>query len=220
MKREWNLWWRVITRVNATQQPPAPESQPELPGMAAQFAAVGVESLPLGVAALSRRQRTWLLEYLRTGNATEAARRADYSSPESDGAKVRKSAGVAACLAQAGVQVAKSVDQLVMRSSERSRSLHAIVKEEMEKPADLRNEARIQRFTRLAQFEDSLLGSLLGKISGVHVTGDVKHSHQHVGEVALTVPESALPVLARIRREVVESQVAADARAMTMGGRS
>lgn len=170
--------------------------------MAAQFSAVGVDSLPLGVAALTRKQRVWLLEFLRTGNGTEAARLAGYSSPESDGSKVRRHAGVQACLAHAGIQVAKSVDQLIVRASERSRAAHALFLEELNKPEGERSAERLGRYQARADRTDMLLGSLLGKIAGVHVSGDVKHSHQHAGEVALTVPESALPVLAQMRRDV------------------
>lgn len=195
----------MSTAATIDAAPPAvPDAEPLLPGLAEEFKAVGVDSLPLGVAKLSVRQRVWFLEYLRTGNATEAARRAGYSAPVSNGSKVLKTAVVAQCLAQAGMQVAKSADQLVLRASERSRALHALVKAEMEKPEGKRNLAKIDKLGGLAVRTDTLLGSLLGKIAGVHVSGEVNHSHKHTGEVALTVPETALPVLAQLRRDVQE----------------
>jgi hypothetical protein len=179
--------------------------EPILPGLAESFASVGVDALPLGVARLSRRERIFLLEYLRTGTATEAARRAGYSMPESNASKLLKNNGIAACLAQAGVEVAKNVDQLVMRASERSRVLHTMFRAEVEKSEEQRDEKRICQLAGIADRADMLLGSLLGKIGGMHVSGGVHHTHSHRGEIDLTVPAAALPVLAQMRRDEVTS---------------
>lgn len=169
------------------------------------FGAVGVENLPLGVAKLTLRQRTFCLELLRTGNATEAARRAGYSDPRSDGAKVQKTPVVAAFLARVAAPVAKSADQLIMRVSNRSRALHALLMRELEKPEPTRNGERIKWLTSRVDRCDMLLGSLLGKIVGVHVSGEVSHTHEVSGEVAVTIPATALPVLAQMRRDATQA---------------
>lgn len=63
-----------------------------------------------------------------------------------------------------------------------------------------------KHYATLANQTDSLLGSLLGKINAVHVSGEVKHKHEHSGAV-VTVPEDALPALAQMRRDVVAGGV-------------
>ena len=158
--------------------------------------------LPAGMASLSKRQQHWVLEYLRTGNATEAARLAGYSSPESDGAKVRKTAGVVAILQQIGAKVARNADQLVLRASERSRALHAMVQAELAKPETTRSMAQLLKLVAAADRTDTLLGSLLGKITGVHVTNEVHHH----GAQVVQVPAEALPGLAQLRRSVLEDR--------------
>lgn len=174
--------------------------------MAEACAEVGLESMPAGFAKMTKRQRNYVLGYLRTGNQTEAARAAGYSSPESDGSKVQKTPVVQAVLAQAAIEVAKNADQLVKRAWTRSVSLHAIYEQELAKPATTRNQTTLLKVSAELNRVDGLLGSLLGKIQGLNITGSVKHSgsvdHQHI---AITVPESALPVLAQMRREVAEA---------------
>jgi len=181
----------------------ADDAQAELPGIADAFRAVGLDNVPVGIAQLTRRQRVWLLQYLRTGNSTEAARLAGYSSPESDGSKVRKNAGIMACLAHAMIPVAKSVDQLVLRAANRSRALHDLLMQELEKGPDRQSTERVKWLTSRVDRTDMLLATLLGKVVGVHLSGELAHSHQHTGEVAITLPATALPVLAQMRRDVV-----------------
>ena len=180
-----------------------PETQPDLPGLAEAFKAIGLESLPLGVTRLTRRQTRWCLEFLRTGNASEAARRAGYSSPTSDGSKVHRNAAVSSFLAQAAGPVAKEATQLIIRVAERSKALHAMLRAEWEKPDERQSTKRITQLAAAVNRTDALLGALnsVGRLSGVHVTGDLAHTHSHQGEVALTVPETALPVLAQMKRE-------------------
>lgn len=191
---------------------PTPDPQPELPGMAEACQAVGLEALPTGLAQLTKRQREFTLAYLETGNATEAARRAGYGDPASDGAKARANPAVQAVLVQAAVPVAKNADQLIRRVAERSRYAHAMYEIEAAKEPSLRSNKAVREWMAEANRCDSLLGSLLGKIQGVHVTGQVNHAHKHTGEVGV-IPAEALPAFAQIRRAVVEERIKA-----TIGG--
>ncbi len=184
--------------------------QPDLPGMEAICADVGLESVPVGLSSLTPKQRTYVVELLRTGNASEAARSAGYSNPGSDGAKVKKAPEVAAVLAQAMLPVAKNVDLLVRRVSERSRIAHTMVEREMAKPETLRSNKTLREWMDAANKADALLGTLLGKIQGVHVSGEVKHTHKHAG--ITTIPAEALPAFAELRRAVIAE------RSTTVGG--
>jgi len=183
-----------------------------LPGMAEACADVGLDTVPTGMAKLTRKQSTFVLGYLRTGNASEAARLAGYSSPTSDGAKVKQHPEVAAVLAQAALPVAKNADQIVKRVSERARIAHAMVEREMDKPDTLRSVKTLREWMDVANKCDALLGTLLGKIAGVHVSGEIAHKHHHSGEVGV-IPAEALPAFAAIRRSVIEERMQA-----TIGG--
>ena len=180
--------------------------------MAEACAQVGLDGLPAGFAQLTKKQQAFALAYLETGNTTEAARRAGYSQPLSDGAKVKKTAEVQAVLVQAAIPVAKNADQLIRRVSERSRIAHMMVEREMEKAESLRSHKHLREWMDAANKADALLGTLLGKIQGVHVAGRVEHTHTHKGEVGL-IPAAALDTFAAIRRSVVEERMAA-----TVGG--
>lgn len=181
--------------------------------MAEACADVGLDSMPAGMAALTRRQRTFVLAYLRTGNASEAARVAGYSDPHADGYKVRTTPVVAAVLTQAAVEVSKNADQLVKRAWQRSVSLHALYEAEMDKAPGLRNTAQLLKLAAELNRVDGLLGTLLGKITGVNVSGTVHHKHSgSVQHIPVTVPESALPVLAQMRRDVTTPAIAAPSR--------
>lgn len=64
-----------------------------------------------------------------------------------------------------------------------------------------------KHFLTLANQTDALLGTLIGKITGVHVSSSVTVG----GAVAVTVPESALAGLAAMRRDVVIARTQAPA---------
>lgn len=174
--------------------------------MDAICADVGLDTVPAGLSKLTRKQRDFTLAYLRTGNASEAARSAGYSDPGSDGAKVQKTPEVAAVLAQAVLPVAKNADQIIRRASERSRIAHTMVEREMAKPETTRSLKTLREWMDIANKTDALLGTLLGKIQGVHVSGEVKHSHNVSGSIT-TVPAEALPIFAQIRRSVLEERL-------------
>ena len=174
------------------------------------FAALGLEELPNGASQLTHKQLMWCVEFLRCGSATEAARLAGYSSPDSDGYKVQKSAVVARFLAQVVAPLAKDADQLVARVAHRSRAYQALWQAEHDKPAGLRNTKELERLGKQARAEDTTLAALLGKIQSVHVTGDLKHSIEgsvnHTTSPTIIVPPEALNRQAEMRRDVVMTQ--------------
>ena len=174
--------------------------------MAEACAEVGLDKTPTGLSKLTKKQRDFTLAYLRTGNASEAARIAGYSDPGSDGSKIQKAPEVAAVLAQAALPVAKNADQIVRRVSERARIAHAMVEREMAKPDTMRSMKTLREWMDAANKADALLGTLLGKIQGVHVTGQVNHTHK--GEIGM-IPADALPTFAAVRRAVVEERLGA-----------
>lgn len=167
--------------------------------MAEACEAVGLAGAPLGFSKLTKRQREFTLEFLRTGNSTASARSAGYSNPTSDGAKVQNHPEVRAILVQAGVKVAKNADKLIERASIRSRSLHEMFEAELAK-GEAADRKELRRCARAAREADMLLGSLLGKVQGVNISGTI--SHKHSAEMPVTVPETALAGLAQMRREV------------------
>lgn len=73
---------------------------PTTSGQLPLFADLGVDTLPVGMAALSTKERSFVLGFLRTGLAATAAREAGYSDPEADASKIRKRPKIAAVLAQ------------------------------------------------------------------------------------------------------------------------
>lgn len=181
--------------------------------MAEACAEIGLDTVAAGFSNLSKKERTFALEYLRTANATEAARLAGYSSPSADGAKVKQHAGVRAVLVQCALPVAKNADQLVRRASERSRALHALFEAELGKPETTRNQSTLIKLAAAVDKTDGLLGSLLGKITG----GDFSTTVNVTGGPTLTVPEPALTALAQIRRETL---VARGQQPVTTGGQN
>lgn len=189
---------------------PSPEPQQELPGFALELAQVGADQVPDGFSGLKKRQQAFVLAYLRTGNQTESARIAGYSSPASDGCKAMRTVAIARVLSHCGREVAKSADQLVRRVSERSRTLHALYEAERDKPATLRSENTLIKLAAAVDKTDALLGQLIGKINGLHVSGTIRHDH--TGGLAVTVPDTALPALAQMRRDVITHRTEAASR--------
>jgi hypothetical protein len=120
---------------------------------------------------------------------------------------VQQRPAVAAVLRHVGMEVAKNADQLVRRVSERSRTLHARYEEERDKPEGLRNDVAFLKLAAAVDKTDALLGSLLGKINGLHVSGSIAHNHRHEGGLAITVPDSALPAIAQLRRDVLTNRM-------------
>lgn len=105
-------------------------------------------------------------------------------------------------LAQAALPIAKDADQLVKRAAQRSIALHHLFVEELDKPSTLQSTAQLLKLEQACNKADTLLGSLLGKIVGVAVSGEIKHSHTgaNAGPV---IPETWLMPLAEMRRQML-----------------
>lgn len=193
--------------------PPDAETQADLPGLAEAFRSVGIDNLPTGVAELSHREQRFCLEYLRTGLWTASAKTAGYRNADKHAGSLRKNVGIRTFLSHAARALTEETKQLVIRAEERSRGLQELLRVEMERPLPKIN--RIAKLAAAVNRTDALLGALKGikGMSSLHVSGDVQHNHQ--GEVAITVPATALPVLAQMRREVVESR---GQQPLTVGG--
>lgn len=197
------------TSEQTARETSAPGEQLKLPGALEHFEALGIQELPSGAERLTRRQLRFCVEWLRTGNATDAARLAGYSDPASDGSKVKNSPEVARFLAAAMLPIAKDVDRLIARAAERSQALHALWQAELNKDAGLRSEARLLKLEAAVNNADKLLGTLLGKITGLMVDAKVEHKHSgtinhtHDGATIVPVPAAALPALAQMRRDTV-----------------
>lgn len=197
--------------------------------------------LPEGVSELTPRELRFVLGVLEHGQMAKAAMDAGYSA-ESAGAiasETLRRPKVFAFYRRCLDRVAKQSDQMIARVYERSVVLHAQALEAAQKLKDAnewllnvcRDESgknyksvkeyelareRAQRdqkhFITLANQTDALLGTLLGKIAGVHVSGEVNHTYTHKGEVGV-IPAEALPAFAAIRRSIVEERMQA-----TVGG--
>lgn len=75
--------------------------------------------------ALSRKQDVFLNEYLRTWNATEAARRAGYAVPKQEGARLLQQEVIASEIAQRLAEKVMGADEVLARLAEQSRAEYA-----------------------------------------------------------------------------------------------
>jgi hypothetical protein len=187
--------------VDRTNQP-EPVTQPDLPGLQEACAGAGLREVPVGIADLTRKQRDFVLAFLRTGSSTEAAREAGYADPAPEGSKAMRHPKIAGILAQAALPIAKDADQLVKRAAQRSLALHHLFVEELNKPPTLLSTAGLLKLEQACNKADTLLGSLLGKIVGVAVSGEINHKHDLSGGTA--IPESMLMPLSLMRRQMLE----------------
>ena len=199
------------------------------------FVARGVETIPEGASNLTQREMKFVLNMLEHGQMAKAAIEAGYSeaSAASIASETLRKPKVFAFYRRCVEGLASKGEELTRRVFERSVVLHAKALEasqaladanlwllqtethETGKNAKVKREFELARdraqrdekhYITLANQTDSLLGTLIGKITGVHVTGQI--NHMHGGAVSITVPESVLPVLAGIRRDVVAARMA------------
>lgn len=77
------------------------------------------------VSALTPQQRTFLVEYLITNNATGAARAAGYKNPNKDGPRLRKEPFILAALNDYFSGAEMSAKEVVARLSEQARAEYA-----------------------------------------------------------------------------------------------
>lgn len=196
--------------------------------------ATGADDLPAGIGELGAKELKFVLGVLEHGQMARAATEAGYSadSAGSIASEVLRKPKVFAFYRRCLEKVASKAEVLTARVYERSVALHAKAlqatqdvedadqwlllsfKEERGpkgkdvKEYELRRERALRdqkHYVTLANQTDALLGQLLGKIAGVHVSGEIKVK----GEGAVvTVPAAALPAMAQLRREVVTADAA------------
>ena len=74
---------------------------------------------------LTRKQRAWLEEYLRSWNATEAARRAGYATPRQAGAKLVSKAVIQESIQTRLAEMKMSTDEVLTRLAQQARAEYA-----------------------------------------------------------------------------------------------
>lgn len=137
------------------------------------LADIGIDELPVGMAALTGKEQRFIVEFVRNGGlAAPAARAAGYSDPEADATKIRRKPKIAAILAQIARAASVNAVTLVTRVSQRSQAAHYDWDRERNKPEGLRDTtAEIERLNA-ANNTDKILGSLLG-LDKLKVESDV-----------------------------------------------
>lgn len=161
----------------AEREADQPEQGPEqlvLPGAPELFASVGVENAPPGLAALTTKQRAFVLEFIATGKATEAARKAGYSDPESMGTKCKKMPEVAAVLMQISRGMTRDAQALLKRMADRSVWLHNELIAERAKPVP--NQKRQRELVEMLAKHDGVLANFFKSLD-IRVEGEVQHTH-------------------------------------------
>jgi len=137
------------------------------------FRGAGVEELPAGLSELSHKQKKFVLEYLRLGNASAAARACGVH--ETNTTKILRRPNVLRFLHAVTAQVAASGDQLVKRQWELSVSLHEELQAIRAKPLAERTEAQRRREWHLIKAvnqTNTLLAALLNRL-GVRLSGEL-----------------------------------------------
>jgi hypothetical protein len=146
-----------------------------------------------GYGALGRKERLFAQALFEGCNQSEAARRAGVTGSDE---YIRKAASklvtkgnVQALMNQAWARSGASIDDTLRQAAELQRRTF---REAQEAPSP---ERRKEAFTQWRE-SSALIASIHGKLQ-LKISADVHHS----GEISLTVPETALPVLAQMRRE-------------------
>ncbi|PAW75159.1 MAG: hypothetical protein B9S38_02415 [Verrucomicrobiia bacterium Tous-C4TDCM] len=216
------------------------QTQLSFAAVAERMESVGVGALPDGAGNLSQRELKFVLAVLEHGQMARAATEAGYSK-DSAGAiasEVLRKPKVFAFYRRCLGQVASKAELIIARLYERSVILHARFMEAMQEAGDAQEwllavcksengknakdvkeyELRRERAQRdqkhygtLANQTDGQLLAALGKIPGMHLTGDINHSHNGAampGGVTITVPVDALHAMAQVRREVITERSA------------
>lgn len=169
----------------AADQPPA--QQPEL------FALETVQ----GYGALGAKERLFVQALFEGCNQSEAGRRAGITGSDEyirkAACKLATKGNVQALMNQAWARSGASIDDTLKQAAELQRRTYA---EAMQEPTAAR---RADAFNQWAK-TSALIASIHGRLQ-LNVTGSVAHTH--TGEVSFTLPPSALPALARMRRDVV-----------------
>ena len=158
-----------------------------------------------GYAVLTRRERLFATAIFEGTTQREAARRAGVVGNDEvldvAGCRLMRSEKVRRLLDQAWTRAGADISQTLREAEEiRRRAYREIV--------DGRNAKGAKDAMAQWQGAAQLVATIHARIN-VRVDGAVQH-HHNVQGLAITVPESALPALAQMRREVVVARAVED----------
>ena len=169
--------------------PPATEpQQPEL------FAVETVQ----GYASLGKKERLFVQALFEGKSQRDAAREAGHLGSDEVvdvcASKLVRTAKVQALMNQAWARSGASIDDTLRQAAELQRTAY---REAVDAPTAERRKGAFDQWAKTS----ALIASIHGKLQ-LNVSGSVNHTV--TGEVSFTLPPSALPVLAQMRRDVVE----------------
>ena len=216
---------------NPTDNDAQAGEQLKLSSIEEAFHAHGVEELPFGFSSLTKKERTFVLQMLEHGQMARAAIEAGYSEKSAGAiaSETLRKPKVFEFYRKCVESVASKGELLTRRVYERSVILHAKAIEAAQTVADAdawllnikrdeestKNSKEVREYEQkreramrteklyvgLANSTDALLGQLIGKLQGLVISGELKHTHE--GGMEMTLPSTALDALAQVRREVV-----------------
>lgn len=168
--------------------PPATtETQPEL---------FTVETVQ-GYGALGRKERLFVQALFEGRSQRDAARIAGHQGSDevvdACASRAVRNAKVQALMNQAWARSGASIDDTLKQAAELQRQAYC---EAAEAPTAERRKAALDQWAKTS----ALIASIHGKLQ-LNISGSVAHTVS--GEVSFTLPPSALPVLAQMRRDVV-----------------
>lgn len=168
--------------------PPATtETQPEL---------FTVETVQ-GYGVLGAKHRRFVQALFEGKSQREAARAAgiagDDKRLDEAGCKLARTGKVAALMNQAWTRSGASIDDTLRQAAELQRQAY---REASGAVTAERRKAALEQWAKTS----ALIASIHGKLQ-LNISGSVQHTVS--GEVSFTLPPSALPVLAQMRRDVV-----------------
>lgn len=108
--------------------------------------------------ALSNKRQAFVEEYLRTWNATEAARRANYAQPHVQGSRLLENVGIRAEISARLAEKAVSADEVIVRIGEHARGTMADfldIAEDGSARIDLRKAELAGKLHLIKSFSDS-----------------------------------------------------------------
>lgn len=129
---------------------------------------------------MNRKQQVFVSEYLKCWNATEAARRAGYKQPHSQGPRLLENVGVAEAIRARIEEKAMSADEVLLRLAEQARGTMAAFLDENEqidleaaRRADalhlVKSISQSARGIRIELYDAQAALSLIGKAHGLFV---------------------------------------------------
>lgn len=157
-----------------------------------------------GYQTLKRKPRLFVQALFEGRSQREAARIAGHLGSDevvdACASRLVRSAKVQALMNQAWARSGASMDDTLRQAAELQRQTY---REAVEAPNAKRRKLALDQWAKTS----ALIASIHGKLQ-LKISGEVQHTHN--GEVAFTLPPSALPALAQMRRDVVAATTGGD----------